>query len=888
MKAIIVGVALLIIGCIGLSRDASALQATTNRWTQASPVVQSSVVSIPAEDVTCPTYIQDVLVGSEVQTRRTCLYRGERMRFGIYTEGNLQRAVVAFAHDSRMSVLKDVCVSAVCRYSADQDILVMQSYSRQTGRELVIYSHVSQRLKRVVLPGSGEVVYELDTSMPDYTLKNDAGLSVDPGAYALSDNGKWLAVELRNRGTALVDTTTFTVRHIATVGYGYGAGMDPTEELAVSNDGQSVAVVGMNVGFVVIDIVPGCGQELVGYLSPQPGVIGCQSTDLGIGNTFPNFFSAHRPEFSPSGESLKVTVLLRSEPVRSVVFGVAGSDPVVSIGMLSLGDSFASGLGENDERFYLEHTNSGVDDCSVSRRSYPFLLAATMGIAGSNSKSVACAGAQIVDVTSVTKNYYGQNNRLRPQTGEISETGVEQSKQQALTDFWPGRAAQAAFVKKYSPSVLTVGVGGNDIGLMGKLRVCAMPGTCEWAVGEGRQKTAGEINGLFDRLATLYAELAQASPGSRIYAVGYPDIINPEGVCDPLTALLFDAVERVYMRESLHYLNQVIAAAAMKSGITYLDIENSFAGKKLCDSLVSPAMNGVKVGDDAAPISALPQLRIISAGSFHPKPVGHALISTSITNHYSALSSYEACSDGVRICPVSTAAPIADEYWRTSEIQSAPRAYFEEFARFVTHSSRHLQLSLPAFSLLTGSQVRVELRSDEVLLGTTTANHSGGLEMDVTIPELTTSGFHTLHVFGTSPSGDSIDIYQFVSVDDEGEVRVTDPENAVTDGGNSLANLSAGGSPVTTQLAIIGTTETPLQVQTDDAAVLGSDSQSSAIASGASTPEVQPMNGVKKSIVRSLPDLGWIYIWVIAALVAIIAIPLILLQRRWAKRSSSV
>ena len=887
MKAIIVGVMLLVIGCVCISSDVRALEATANRWAYAPPVLQSSVASSMTEDATCPTYVQDVFVGLEVQTRRACLYGGERMRFGIYTEGNLQHAVVGFSHDKRMSVLKDVCVNAVCRYSADQDILVMQSYSRQTGRELVVYTHVSERLQRIVLPGSGEVVYELDTSTPDYTLKNDAGQSVDPGAYALSDNGKWLVVELRNRGTALIDTTTFTARHIATAGYGYGAGMDPTEELAVSNDGQSVAVVGMNVGFVVIDVVPGCGQELVGYLSPQPGTIGCPSTDLGIGETFPNFFSAHRPEFSHSGESLKVTMLLRSAPVRSVVFGVAGAAPAVSIGMLSLGDSFVSGLGENDERFYIEHTSSGVDDCSVSRRSYPFLLAATMGISGSNIKSVACAGAQINDVTNTTKNYYGQNNRLRAQAGEISETSVERSKQQALIDFWPGRTTQAAFVEKYSPSVLTVGVGGNDIGLMGKLRVCAMPGTCEWAVGEGRQKTAGEINGLFDRLAALYAELSQASLESRIYAVGYPDIINPEGVCDPLTALLFDAVERVYMRESLHYLNQVIAAAAMKAGITYLDIENSFSGKKLCDSLVSPAMNGVKVGDDAAPISALPQLKMISAGSFHPKPAGHALISASITNHYSPLSSHEACSDGVRVCPVTTAAPVADEYWRTAENPSTPRAYFEEFARFVAQSGRRLQLSLPALSLLTGSQVRVELRSDAALLATTTANASGGLDVEVAIPESTAPGFHTLHLFGTSPIGDPIDIYQFVTVDEESNVQVVDPDSVVGNG-EGAAESSRGGSTATTQPTMIGSTATSLQLQTDDAAVLGSDSQRSTVVLEGSVLKTQPVISVKKSAVQHLPDLGWIYTGVVTALLAIIAIPLILLQRRWAKRGSSV
>ena len=874
MKAIVAVFVLLIFLCVLVCGGEKVFAASEVRWTDELPVVLRNTAVQIAVDTSCPTYFQDILIGTDLSKKRACMYDGATMRLGSVVDGGVRRAAIGFKYDAHMFALTGVCERVDCRYASQQDALIVPHYFGLFGRAISIYTHVSERVKRIVLPGTGGVGYELDADAPDYELKNDAAQYVDAGAYAVSENGQWLAVEVRSKGILLINMTTFEQRQVSTSGYTYDIGMDPSEEIAVSNDGRSITVTGLNAGFTVIDVVPGCGQPLLVDASPLPGAQPCPTTDLGIGNIFQNFLSAHRPTFDATGQTLGVVVTLRGQQSRSVTFGRGGSEVPSSIALLSLGDSFVSGEGETDESYYIDHTNESTDTCHISRRSYPFLLAASMRLAASDAKSVACAGARIMDITTETKDYHGQNNRV---TGVDTDSGLDDVRQSALIDMWPGKVAQASFAEKYMPLVLTVSVGGNDAGLMGKLRVCAMPGaTCEWAAAEGRSKTAGELKALFDRYVALFSELVRLSPSSRIYAIGYPDIINPDGVCDPVTTLLFTKDEQHYMRESLRYLNQVMASAATKAGVKYIDVRDGFEGGMLCDSLLPTAMNGIVLGNDAPLLSALPSIKVIGSGSFHPKPKGHEMISAYITGGYPSLTDYSWCGGTARACPGDASAPTAGEYWRVSSDSQVPRAHIDDFAD-ILQSGRQLSITLPAFSVQPGSSARIEIHSDPMTLGNLSADSRGGISGNVTIPTSVEEGHHTLHLYGTGVDGGMIDVYQFVSIGGngvaiaEGSSSLSSPPASVTLSDQQSVQGSLGGQAQ----AVIGTS-----VLGEKVGVAGS---------ALAQEEKQGMRTVRtRNEAHRLGGNVWIWMAGLVGVLVLLMIILIMMRRRWVKRGGSV
>jgi len=443
---------------------------------------------------------------------------------------------------------------------------------------------------------------------------------------------------------------------------------------------------------------------------------------------------------------------------------------------------------------------------------------------------------------------------------------------------------QASFIDTYAPQMVTVGIGGNDVGLMGKLRVCAMPGVCEWASGNGLQETAGEIKGLFDHLTVLYDKLAALSPTTRIYAIGYSDIITPNGVCDPITALLFSREERVYMQESTRYLNEVIAAAAMKSGIGYIDIQEAFDGHKLCDSFTSSAMNGFVLGDDVPLIASLPLLKLVGAGSFHPKPAGHQMIADDITRAHPPLNFYSWCPNQAVRCPHDVLPPEASTYWQVVADKSAPRATIGSFATEIPHASQRLHISLPASSSLPNSEVKIELRSDSIALGSLRSDSRGGVDGEVVVPLSVPIGYHTLHLLGSSFDGSAIDVYQFLTIGADAEllpalsgdsIVPTEPNQTSSDDG--AEQLTGGISALEIQGGATG-----------DTAVLGAHVVQKPIIGTGLSFMTTPIKGQYHTIARYLHRHGWIFMCVAGIVLAVCVIIVFLIRSRWSKRGGSV
>jgi hypothetical protein len=755
MKALAIVLVLVSVVVSVLSGPLPSYASQGSLWSDGVPTLTKTTDLTIAPSGDCPTYRQDVFVSEFGAPRSMCMYGDERLKIGTFFDQGRYRATVEFPYSNQMHVLEGVC-SFICRYSADTDTLVTQQQVSQYGLGLVVYRHVSTRIKQQVVSNS-LTKYEFDISNPDFEVKNDEGRYITTPSFAFSENGKWIVAELYGTGLALIDVDSLSVRQMTTEGLSYGYGMNPSEELAVSNDGKSVVLAGSNAGLTAYDIRDGCGQKLVGDLGLRSGSVNCPS--ISLVNYFPNFAAATHPRLTGTGHQLEIIIANWAGGIQRATFVTRGTVLAHQLKLLSLGDSFTSGEGETDDNFYEPGTNTGFDLCHVSTRAYLSLVARQIGIGDDDAKNLACSGARIADIIGSDDNYWGQGIRLGASGLKLAGSENRVAQENALDNYQPGRALQADFVERYDPEILTIGVGGNDAGLMGKLRTCAMPGTCEWAVGRGIEQTAGEIDRLSGKLESFYTQLKEKASTSRIFVMGYPDIIDPNGACDSVTSFLLDHTERVFVQNSIHYLNQVIHTAANKAGFMYVDVERSFDGTRLCTGGSSVAMNGVRIGDDVAIVNSLPMLRIIGAETFHPTPSGHNLLASEVLSQYPNLTN----------TPIEATDIGPDSYWDTDNSDGVPQAYATDFA-FSTDDRQNMTVAVPGGTLQPHSIATIEVHSEPTTLATFVVDDQGGIRGSIAMPLSLKEGYHTLHLLAANRAGVNIDMYQFITMGESGSV----------------------------------------------------------------------------------------------------------------------
>jgi lysophospholipase L1-like esterase len=366
-----------------------------------------------------------------------------------------------------------------------------------------------------------------------------------------------------------------------------------------------------------------------------------------------------------------------------------------------------------------------------------------------------------VDVVGSSSDYSGEGDRLGPKKLGLSSTDIALAQRRAEEIFLPGRVYQEMFIIRYKPKLVTIGIGGNDVDLVGKLQICAGKDTCSLASDtKKREQVAIEIKNLFGKLIKTYEKLKIDSPSSKIYAISYPKIIDENGRCDLVTGFLFDNVEKRFMNESIIYLNQVIAAAAKAVGIKYINIQDSYGGHVLCGSKSPSAMNGVRLGDD----SQYGWFLSLGNESFHPNSLGHSYAALSINAAVNNLSDFDYCGNDIISCPDdSVIAPDPSSYWVPNGYHDYPTLKAIDFLsdRQIAANNQK-QITLDDYSLEPNSFVNVEITSNPRLLGQFTASDSGSLDVAITLPTDLEYGYHTVHIYGTSYSGESIELYQTI------------------------------------------------------------------------------------------------------------------------------
>jgi lysophospholipase L1-like esterase len=230
---------------------------------------------------------------------------------------------------------------------------------------------------------------------------------------------------------------------------------------------------------------------------------------------------------------------------------LSGSVPGTMSGpFVALGDSFAAGD-------LIPSSPSGTPaGCLRSSHNYGADAAAALGM--TRYVGAACTGATTADMT-------------RPQSVLLG-TNPPQLSFLAADD-----------------SVVTLTIGGDDIGFLGILETCATlsltdpfghPCQQHYTAG-GTDQLVAKVNATAPKVAAVLQQIHARAPRARVLLVGYPDILPSTGDgCWPLVPFAFGDVP--YLRGVELAVNQMLANTAAANGATFVDTYTPTIGHDAC------------------------------------------------------------------------------------------------------------------------------------------------------------------------------------------------------------------------------------------------------------------------------------------------------------------
>ncbi len=140
-------------------------------------------------------------------------------------------------------------------------------------------------------------------------------------------------------------------------------------------------------------------------------------------------------------------------------------------------------------------------------------------------------------------------------------------------------------------SVVTLTIGGEDVGYTGILETCAAlsltdlfgdPCQRHYTAG-GTDRLAAAINATAPKVAAVLRGIHARAPLARVLLVGYPDILPTQGDgCWP--EVPFAVGDLPYLRGIETSLNQMLARTAAANGATFVDTYPATIGHDACQS----------------------------------------------------------------------------------------------------------------------------------------------------------------------------------------------------------------------------------------------------------------------------------------------------------------
>lgn len=697
---------------------------------------------------TCGSTVMDIKVANVSGSYRACMYgepSGTRVaRYQKY-QGGTPILTISFPSENYFYVVRDVCRYDVsCVYSQETDTLFYLDNRGTLGYDLLAYKNFSKNLKREFDPSTGGYYYTLNSGG---AVRLNSGIQANLPVInmAVSKTGRWVALEYRGYGLVRIDAKDYTQKRV----YAYTT-ENIRYEFSVTSDGEAIAGFADGAMPFIVAVNDTCGDYVrsgMGSTMPYYAEY-CKTTTLSPQEylTVPDYMFVTSGEFVDA-DRLHVNVGTRGGLNDVFVYAPASliNQDSRAVEYIALGDSFSSGEGEVKDSYYIDGTNSSPHTCHVSNRSYPYVIS-SIPLVGQRM-NVACSGAVMDDILGTPK-YNGQGGRL---AGLEASDALLKTKA-AVANSSRGIVPQIDYIKHYKPRHITIGIGGNDAGFMGKLKGCLSPGTCEWAKpGANRSAVAKEIDALSQKYSLTIDKLKQTSPESELVMVGYPQIISTEKAakCDFVIGSLLDYDERLFISRSIERINSVIESVASDKSVVYKSIAASYSGHKLCEETNTPAMNGVRLGDDFSPVGSMPNLKIIGAESFHPTPYGHSLAAATIDG-------------GVPITQFRST--MVDDYWGEQNSDGFRYALLNPGSINNADRGEDYTITVPDGTLAPGSKVSVSIQGKGDDSIEFTVEDSGGLNLKVRLPDVITAPVETIYIKGQTSSGEMVTLYEIVNI----------------------------------------------------------------------------------------------------------------------------
>lgn len=263
-------------------------------------------------------------------------------------------------------------------------------------------------------------------------------------------------------------------------------------------------------------------------------------------------------------------------PGAAAASTTAGSRHAVDY--VALGDSYASA----------PVVPTQVDPtCLRSSQNYPSLVAAARSAALTD---VSCSGATTADMTA------SQEDGVAPQLDAV------------------GRGTD----------LVTVTIGGNDIGFSTVLGTCAQLTSTDAAgdpceshfTGGGADQITEAIAETAPKVDKVLRGIHRRAPHARVVVVGYPDLFPDNGVGCTSASVPLAAGDFAWLRDKEKQLNAMLARQARHEGSRYVDTYAATVGHDLCQPTGERWIETFAPQTPAAPV--------------HPNAAGEAAMATAV------------------------------------------------------------------------------------------------------------------------------------------------------------------------------------------------------------------------------------------------------------------
>ncbi|MEV4031505.1 SGNH/GDSL hydrolase family protein [Streptomyces umbrinus] len=229
---------------------------------------------------------------------------------------------------------------------------------------------------------------------------------------------------------------------------------------------------------------------------------------------------------------------------------------------VALGDSYTSGPK-------IPRQSGTPAGCDRSDHNYPAVVARQLGVTAADFRDVSCSGAMITDLTAPQET----SNGINP--------------------------AQLSALSK-GTRLVTLGIGGNDIGFGSTVTKCVTMGAMYRAIRSdrlfsddapckkqyadgGTDEVTQKIRTAGRKLSAALAEIERRAPKARVYVVGYPAILPVEGKgCG--RELPLAPGDATYLHDKGKQLNTMLRGQAEAAGATYVDTYSPSVGHDACSA----------------------------------------------------------------------------------------------------------------------------------------------------------------------------------------------------------------------------------------------------------------------------------------------------------------